>query len=87
MSKVPYVAPIEDSRLRKDRQFPLAGVQPLIRRTPDGQNERFYCVSCAHPGAFVTIDMPGVIYICDAMSSCGCNCAAKGVYPTPSLAI
>ncbi len=39
--------------------------------TPDGLNERIYCLSCGRPSGYVTRELPpGVIYICD-------DCTAK----------
>lgn len=85
MSKlVPFVETVEDARLLG--VFPVTGPKSVVQRTPDGQNERIYCVSCHHAGGYVSIeDLPLVIYLCDALSSCGCNCAIKGELPLPRL--
>lgn len=87
MKRIPLIETVEDARLRPG-VFPVSGPRPLVQRTPDGLNERIYCISCHHPGAFVSADLPGVIFLCDFASPCGCNCqATKGELPLPRLAI
>ena len=84
---VPYVETVEDSRVRG--MSPVTGAKPRIERaTIDRGAVRIYCLSCSHPGAFVSEDIPGVIFLCDATSACGCDCAGtKGELPLPRLAI
>jgi hypothetical protein len=85
MSKlIPYIETVEDARLRPG-VFPVSGPRPIVQRTPDSLNERIYCVSCHHPGAYVTIGITNVIYLCDQGSACGCNCSAKGELALPRL--
>lgn len=53
-----------DSRVSGVSVGPAGVVRPLY--TPDGLNERLYCLSCGAPCGYVTRDLPpGVIYICD----------------------
>lgn len=80
MKRIPYVEAVEDARLRPG-VFPVSGKRPIVEMTPDRLNERIYCISCHQPGAFVSADMPGVIYLCD-------DCATtQGELPLPRLAI
>ena len=84
MKAVPFVRSNEDARVRG--LFPASGARALVEETPDRKNQRIYCVSCHHPGAFVSneaIDI--VIYLCDQFSRCGCNCSAKGELSLPRL--
>lgn len=83
---IPYVETVEDARV-KGTQFSFVGPKPLIQRL-DNETVRIYCISCHHPGAFVTEDIPGVVFLCDKMSTCGCDCAGtKGELSLPKLAI
>lgn len=84
---IPLIETVEDARVRGNLH-PVAGRRVLPELTPDRRNERIYCVSCHHPGGFVSTDLPGVIFLCDAMSACGCDCAGtKGELTLPRLAI
>lgn len=84
---VPFVETVEDARVRGI--FPATGRRPQIIRSPiDQDSQRIYCISCHHPGAFISSDIPGVIYLCDAQGRCGCDCAGtKGELTLPKLAI
>ena len=86
--KIPFVEVVEDARV-KGTAIPVTGKRPVIEMTPDRRNVRIYCVSCHHPGAFVSAEMlDSVIYLCDLFSQCGCNCAAtKGELTLPRLAL
>lgn len=86
--KIPWVETVEDARVTKDR-FPVVGRKPLVETTPDRRNVRIYCVSCHHPGAFVSADdLDHVVYLCDQFSRCGCDCATtKGELTLPRLAL
>lgn len=84
---IPFVETVEDSRIRGNA-FPVSGKRPLPEYTADRQSQRIYCISCHHPGAFVSVDMPGVIYLCDRYGRCGCDCqTTKGELTLPRLAI
>lgn len=80
---VPFVRSNEDSRVRG--LFPVTGAKALVEETPDRKNQRIYCVSCHHPGAFVSNEaIDFVIYLCDQFSRCGCDCAStKGELTLP----
>jgi len=87
VKEIPYVETVEDARV-KGNAFPVTGPRPLIRTTADRSAVRIYCVSCHHPGAFISEDIPGVIYLCDHLSPCGCDCAGtKGELTLPRLAL
>jgi hypothetical protein len=83
VTKPPIVTSNEDSRVRG--LFPARGQRALVIETPDRKNQRIYCVSCHHPGAFVSNEaLDVVIYLCDQFSRCGCNCAStKGELTLP----
>ena len=86
MSKVtPFIRSNEDARVRGI--FPVSGVRPVTEMTPDYRNVRIYCVSCHHPGGFVSREnLDLVIYLCDQGSACGCDCAStKGELSLPRL--
>jgi len=82
---IPFIRSNEDSRVRG--LFPVKGRSALVEETPDRKNQRIYCVSCHHPGAFVSneaIDL--VIYLCDQFSRCGCDCQhTKGELTLPRI--
>jgi hypothetical protein len=88
VSRIPFVEVVEDSRLRTNLH-PASGARAKPERSPDGTGVRIYCVSCSHPGAFVSEDaLDLVIYLCDRFSACGCNCMeTKGELTLPRLAI
>ena len=88
MPNVPFVERVDDARLRPNR-YPVVGQRPLPQRSPDGTGVRIYCISCSHPGAFVSEEaLDLVIYLCDALSACGCDCATtKGELTLPRLDI
>jgi hypothetical protein len=81
----PFILSNEDARVRGI--FSGVGPRALVEETPDRKNVRIYCVSCHHPGAFVSneaIDL--VIYLCDQFSRCGCDCAnTKGELTLPRI--
>lgn len=82
--KAPFVVSNEDSRVRG--LFPATGSRALLVETPDRKNERIYCVSCHHPGAYVSNEMIDVvIWLCEAHSPCGCNCTSKGELTLPRV--
>lgn len=83
---IPFIESTEDARVRGI--FPVTGPRPLVEETSDRKNQRIYCVSCHHAGGFVSKDMIDVvIYLCDQVGGCGCNCAAKGELTLPRLNI
>jgi hypothetical protein len=84
---IPFVETIEDARV-KGTIIPVVGKRAVVQMTPDRENVRLYCISCHHPGAFISADIPGVIYLCDAVGGCGCDCAGtKGELTLPRLAL
>jgi hypothetical protein len=84
---IPFVEAVEDARV-KGTIIPATGSRAKVLYSPDRQQVRLYCVSCHHPGAFISEDIPGVIYLCDAVGGCGCDCAGtKGELPLPRLAL
>lgn len=87
MSKIPFVETVEDARVR-GVAIPVTGKRPVIEMSPNREEVRIYCISCHHPGAFISKDIDGVIYLCDQFSACGCNCLeTKGELPLPRLAL
>jgi hypothetical protein len=86
MKPIPFVETVEDSRVRGIH--PATGKRAVIETLPGRREVRIYCISCHHPGAFVSDDMPGVIYLCDQFNACGCDCQhTKGELPLPRLAL
>jgi hypothetical protein len=86
-ARIPFIETVEDARV-KGVAVPVTGKRPVVEMTADRRNVRIYCISCHHPGAFVSADMPGVIYLCDRFSACGCDCAdTKGELTLPRLAL
>lgn len=83
MKPAPFITTVEDSRVRG--LFPATGTRALLTETPDRQHERIYCLSCHHPGLYVTKGADAVIYICDQGSACGCNCSSKGELALPQV--
>ena len=67
----------------------MTGKRAVAEYTPDRQNVRVYCVSCSHPGGFISVEnVDLVIYLCDQFSSCCCNCLeTKGELTLPRLAL
>lgn len=85
--RIPFVEVVEDARV-KGVAIPMTGKRPVIEYTPDRQNVRLYCISCHHPGAFISADIPGVIFLCDLTTACGCDCAGtKGELTLPRIAL
>jgi hypothetical protein len=85
MKQIPYVETVEDSRVRG--LHPATGKRAIVQRLGTGE-VRLYCISCHHPGAYVSEEMPGVLWLCDQFSACGCNCLeTKGELPLPRLAL
>lgn len=91
-SLIPYVETVEDSRVRGIH--PVTGKRAAVETTEDRKNVRIYCISCHHPGAFISADMAPavdgglVIWLCEFSSPCGCDCAGtKGELPLPRLAL
>lgn len=85
MNRIPFVETVEDARLKGIH--PASGSRAIVEMTPDRRNVRIYCVSCHHPGAFISADnVASVIYLCDQFSRCGCDCATtKGELSLPRL--
>ena len=86
--RIPFIETVEDARLQGNR-YPVVGTRPLAQRSPDGTGVRIYCISCSHPGAFVSEEaLDLVVYLCDQFSTCGCDCMhTKGELTLPRLAI
>lgn len=84
---IPYVDNVEDSRVRGIH--PVTGKPARVETTLDRKNVRIYCISCHHPGAFVSAEfIDFVIWLCEANSPCGCDCATtKGELTLPRLAL
>ncbi len=87
MRAIPFVETVEDSRVRGIH--PVTGKRALVETTPDRKNVRIYCISCHHPGAFISRELVDVvIWLCEFNSPCGCDCATtKGELPLPRLAL
>lgn len=86
MSRIPFVETIEDSRVRGIH--PATGRRALVETTDSRREVRIYCISCHCPGGFVSVEMPGVIYLCDQFAPCGHDCQhTKGELPLPRLAL
>jgi hypothetical protein len=83
---IPFIEVVEDARIKGIH--PASGSRALPQRNANG-DVRIYCVSCSHPGAFVSEDsLQFVIYLCDQFSPCGCDCmTTKGELSLPRLAI